>query len=57
MATTNETPNLDRLRREVDILKRLLDDPHPGLITWNMAYARQMEKLVAFWTEEEVKDR
>jgi hypothetical protein len=52
METVSDTPNLDRLRREVDILKLLLDDAHPGLITWNMAYCLQVEKIIAFWKEE-----
>ena len=33
------------LREIVDSLKKLLDDPHPGLITWNAMVADKLEKL------------
>lgn len=32
------TPNLDELKRHVSNLKALLDDPQPGLATWQNAY-------------------
>jgi hypothetical protein len=42
----SDTPNLDFLRGEVNKLKDLLDDPHPGLSTWNMAVANCLDKIV-----------
>ena len=32
--------HLDALREKVERLKRLLDDPHPGLHTWVIALDR-----------------
>ena len=40
---------LDRLLLEVNKLKSLLEDPHPGLSTWCTCYAKQMDKIVNFW--------
>ena len=47
-----DTPNIDWLREEVNKLKSLLDDPHPGLSTWNEFYISQVKKLMNFWNAE-----
>jgi len=39
-------------KQRVDILKKLLDDPHPGLMSWHMAYTEQVQWLVKFWGYE-----
>jgi hypothetical protein len=46
------TPNLDFLREQVDALKRLLDDPQPGLATWSKMYGDRMQALVDFWNAD-----
>jgi hypothetical protein len=33
-----EQPNLKNLLAKVNRLKSLLDDPHPGVLTWRQAY-------------------
>jgi hypothetical protein len=38
---------LDTLRAETEALLKLLSDPQPGLATWTMALARQIEKVAA----------
>jgi hypothetical protein len=48
-----DTPNIAFLREQVDGLKRLLDDPHPGLSTWAKMYGDRMQALSNFWNAEE----
>ena len=49
----SDTPNLDYLREQVDALKRLLDDPHPGLSSWSKMYGARMQSISDFWNKEE----
>lgn len=39
----------DELKRRVDLLKKLLDDPQPGLFTWNMAVADEWKAIAHLW--------
>lgn len=43
---TPDTPNLDELRHQVDTLKALLDDPHPGLVSWKLLLIERSRLLV-----------
>lgn len=43
------TENLEELKARVNRLKGLLDDPHPGLGTWAMAYGKAMQAISDFW--------
>lgn len=49
----SETPNLDYIKEEVGKLKSLLDDAHPGMREWWLAYGKQVEKLLSFWNQEQ----
>jgi hypothetical protein len=40
---------LDPLRSNVDRLKALLDDPQPGLMTWNEAVGKRWEAISEMW--------
>ena len=46
------TPNIDALRAHVNTLKKLVDDPQPGLATWCEMYGREIKWFTAFWTDE-----
>jgi len=52
---TSETPNLDYLKEQVDRLQQLLNDPHPGLVTWQQAYADRVNAIVKFWADEAIE--
>lgn len=41
--------NLTEIRYRVDKLKRLLDDPHPGLSAWREAYGRASQSVLEFY--------
>lgn len=45
----SETPNIDYLLSEVTMLKILLEDPHPGLISWVDMYFLRMKNINDFW--------
>lgn len=49
----SETPNLDGLKERVNRLHSLLEDPHPGLVSWNMMLGDTMNELVEWWTEDD----
>lgn len=40
---------LERYRELINKLNSLLDDPHPGLWSWNMMFSKVMEELVSLW--------
>jgi hypothetical protein len=44
-----KTPNRDYLLNEIEELRKLLTDFHPGLSTWAEAYAFRMKNLMDFW--------
>ena len=48
---SSATPNLGYLREQADDLKRLLDDPHPGLASWVAMYDQRMKSIADFWME------
>ena len=52
MAGPTDTPNLDRLKDEVNKLNMLLNDPQPGLPTWNELYGRRMQAISDFWNKK-----
>jgi hypothetical protein len=52
---TSQTPNLDDLREQVNGLKALLDDPHPGLHTWIGFYAKRMQAIADFWNQPDTE--
>jgi len=41
-----------KLLEEVNHLKALLEDPHPGLITWNEAYQKRLKEISSYYTGE-----
>jgi hypothetical protein len=43
--------SLDELREEVDKLKSLLDDPHPGLPAWGSFFAERMHNISNYWNK------
>jgi hypothetical protein len=45
------TSQRNELKEHVDRLKKLLDDPHPGLSTWVHAYGQEVNWLMDFWGE------
>jgi hypothetical protein len=45
----NDTPNIIELRGLVTQLKRVIDDPHPGLFTWSDAYGKAVNGLLGFY--------
>lgn len=49
----NDLAHLGILKDKVNTLKKLLDDFHPGLLTWSEAYHRTMQDIVNFYTEEQ----
>lgn len=40
--------NIEALKCRVNMLKRLLDDPQPGLTTWNIAVEASLKDIVDF---------
>jgi len=52
----SQTPNFDELKRLATNLKALLDDPHPGLISWGMALTSDIEAISKFATRSAVID-
>lgn len=48
---TSDTPNLDYLKEKARILSDLLNDPHPGLMTWVLAYSKAMQAISNFWMD------
>jgi hypothetical protein len=49
----SDTPNLDWLRKKVGQLHELLEDPQPGLMSWQMFYATYVKELTEFWSDKE----
>jgi hypothetical protein len=49
-------PVLEQLKADVNRLKSLLDDAHPGLFTWNDAVHRLWKKIVDAWSQGERKE-
>jgi hypothetical protein len=49
MKRKSDTPNIDHLKDLVHGLSTLLEDPHPGLSTWQMFYGESMEAICEFW--------
>jgi hypothetical protein len=45
----SEINSLDELREEVDKLKSLLDDPHPGLMSWSCFFVERMHNITSYW--------
>jgi hypothetical protein len=44
--------NYDELKKEVECLLRLLEDPHPGIMTWNQMVHKRRVKI-AEWGDED----
>lgn len=44
----SDTPNLDQLREYAHRLVGLVDDAHPGLVTWNEALVRVLRSIAEF---------
>lgn len=42
--------NIEKLLQEVNYLKSLLEDPHPGLTTWHDAYLRRLKEISSYYT-------
>lgn len=40
---------LEKLKKEVFILNKLLQDPEPGLISWNMYVAEKWHKIIELY--------
>lgn len=40
---------MNELKKHVDALKQLLDDPEPGLSSWARAYAMEMFWISNYW--------
>jgi predicted transcriptional regulator len=38
---------IELIKRHNEVLKQLLDDPHPGLITWMDAVGHQLDAIAA----------
>ena len=47
---------IEELKVEVNKLKNLLDDPHPGLLTWNQ-FVRDRLIAISKFVESEEKDK
>lgn len=45
----SDTPNIDFVLSHVSALKSLLEDPHPGLMSWVELYGGHMKALADFW--------
>lgn len=45
--------NLEELRCRVRKLLALLDDPHPGLMTWQESYSQALETVAVWWETPE----
>lgn len=45
---------LEYLRHEVIALKKLLDDPQPGTISWCLHYGEKMQNIIEFWGSAKV---
>lgn len=48
----NEDNFVEELKAKISRAYRLLDDPHPGLFTWNRALVAAMDDVVKAWTTE-----
>lgn len=44
------TPNIDTLKREAKALVALLENPHPGLISWNEQLGDRLKAISEFYT-------
>ncbi len=49
MSPKSGTPNLDELKERLAHLQKLLDDPHPGLMTWSTAYLKASNRVLDFF--------
>lgn len=49
----NSKTTIDRLREDVTKLKILLDDPQPGLATWNEMVRWRLQKISEYLVEDE----
>ena len=47
----NQSCTFEELKEHVRKLKMLLDDPHPGLLTWAMMYRDHMKAISNYWTK------
>lgn len=48
----SNTPLLDALKAETKALLALLDDPHPGLMTWQSAVEERMRNMDRIYFED-----
>jgi hypothetical protein len=51
----DKTPVLDELTERIRQIHALLEDPQPGLITWNLMLGTKVNELVDWWTESDAK--
>lgn len=49
--------NIEILLNEVNQLKALLEDPHPGLFTWWEAYHRRLGNVSEWYTGDSKKEQ
>ena len=42
-------PLLEKLKVQVGLLNSLLCDPHPGLMSWNMAVGERWKAIAELW--------
>ena len=40
--------NIDKLKTHVENLTKLLNDPQPGLLTWQMVVHKEIEEIAEF---------
>ena len=47
---------IDELKQLIDRVQRLLVDPHPGSVTWQMSLGESMTELVDKWNKPEAAE-
>jgi len=46
MKEENDTPNIDHLKKASEKVVELLDDPCPGLLSWNVSLLQACQHLL-----------
>lgn len=49
--------NIEKLLNEVNQLKSLLEDPHPGLFTWCEAYYNKLCEISSWYTGKDTPNK
>ena len=47
----NSMPDFDELKKHVDCMKKLLDDPQPGIFSWCGFLGEHWKKVADMWKE------